>query len=120
MISPLLLSVCSSLLPLVPAPPQLPLTPLRVTLRHPPQGYHVVRPNRQFHKFFPTAVQLEHELLYSHLHPHPGKPGETIVGQELEAQTIPFSMLEDMRREMLNSEAVQIIEKGSKFVQALR
>ena len=117
---PLLLSVCSSLLPLVPAPPQLPLTPLRVTLRHPPHGYHVVRPNRQFHKFFPVAVQLEHELLNSHPHLDLVKPGETAVGQELETQTIPFSMLEDMRREMFNSEAVQIIEKGSKFVQALR
>ena len=120
MTSSLFLSVCSSLLSAVPAAPQLPLTPLRVTLHHHPQGYHVVRPNVQFRKFFPAALQLDHLNPLHQVKSRGKQRGRKVVELELEVQTIPFSMLEDMRREMFNSEAVQFIEKGPKFVQALR
>ena len=39
---------------------------------------------------------------------------------KLETESVPFSVLEEMRSKMFESEASQIVTKGSHFVQTLR
>ena len=46
------------------------------------------------------------------------KKGRKVV--RLETKAVPFSMLEDLDREMFQLEVMRVVEKGSKFVQALR
>ena len=117
-----LLSVIS-LVSVISAAPQLSLTPLRVRLRS-TGGFKVVKPFTPFHKFFPTVVQLDFHDVNKNLKqvragaPPPGGRRRKVV--RLETQSVPFTVLDDMRRNLSQSEARQIIEKGSNFVQALR
>ena len=109
--SVLILAVFLSLFWRTSAAPQLSLVPLRVSLRHHQQSesYTIVRP------FTPIRIFFSHERQSS----SPGVEKKRKVVR-LETMKIPFSVLEDMRREKFHSEAADIIEKGSNFVQALR
>ena len=109
------LSVFLSLFWRTTAAPQLSLVPVRVSLANHQQSesFNIVRPNTPIGQFFPHA-----DVTYVREPPSEQKKRRKVV--RLETEQIPFSLLEDMRREMFHSEAAKIIEKGSNFVQALR
>ena len=114
-----ILPVFLSLICRVSPAPQLSLVPLRISLRHQEQSgkFNIVRPFTPIRQFFPTVVQTTH-FLECESSSSPLEKTRRVV--KLETRKIPFSLLEDMRREMFHSEAAKIIEKGSNFVQALR
>ena len=97
------------------AAPQLSLVPLRISLANHQQSesFNIVRPNTPIGQFFP-----HNDVTYVREPPSEQKKRRKVV--RLETKQIPFSLLEDMKREMFHSEAAKIIEKGSNFVQALR
>ena len=101
------------------AAPQLSLVPFRVSLRQHQQSesFKILRPFTPIRLFFPEVVQ-DTGLVEITSSPPLVKKTRKVV--RLERKKIPFSLLEDMRREMFHSEAAKIIEKGSNFVQALR
>ena len=105
--------------------PQLSLVPLRVSLRQDQKldSYTIVRPYTPIRQFFPDVVLYKDFAEWKAHHvrqpsPPPVQKRRRVV--RLETKKIPFSLLEDMRRDMFQSEAAKIIEKGSNFVQALR
>ena len=97
--------------------PQLSLVPFRVSLRQPQQSesFKILRPFTPIRQFFPEVVQDTGFAEITTFSPLVKKPRKVV-----RLERIPFSLLEDMRREMFHSEAAKIIEKGSNFVQALR
>ena len=120
-----ILPVFLSLLWRTSSAPQLSLVPLRVSLRHQQQSdsFTIVRPYTPIRQFFPDVVSYKDFAEWNTYHvrqpsPPPAEKWRKVV--RLETKKIPFSLLEDMRRDMFQSEAAKIIEKGSNFVQALR
>ena len=99
--------------------PQLSLVPFRVSLRQhqQPESFKILRPFTPIRQFFPEVVQDTGFAEITTSSPLVKKTRKVV---RLERKKIPFSLLEDMRREMFHSEAAEIIEKGSNFVQALR
>ena len=107
--------------------PQLSLVPLRVSLRQHQKldSYTIVRPYTPIRQFFPDVVLYKDFAEWNTYHAHVRQPSPPPVEKRrrvvrLETKKIPFSLLEDMRRDMFQSEAAKIIEKGSDFVHALR
>ena len=104
--------------------PQLSLVPGRVSLRQhqKSESFTILRPYTPIKQFFPDVVLYkdfaEWKTYGRQPSPATGEKRRKVV--RLETKKIPFSLLEDMRREMFHSEAAKIIEKGSNFVQALR
>ena len=98
--------------------------PGRVSLRQhqKSESFTILRPYTPIKQFFPDVVLYkdfaEWKTYGRQPSPATGEKRRKVV--RLETKKIPFSLLEDMRREMFHSEAAKIIEKGSNFVQALR
>ena len=119
-----ILPVFLSLICRTSSAPQLSLVPFRVSLHQHEQSesFNIVRPFTPIRQFFPEVLQHTDFAEWKTDIGQPFSPSvekrRTVV--RLETKKIPFSLLEDMRREMFHSEAAKIIEKGSNFVQALR
>ena len=80
------------------AAPQLSLVPLRVSLANHQrsESFNIVRPNTPIRQFFPHADVVT----YVREPPSEQKKRRKVV--RLETEQIPFSLLEDMKREMFH------------------